>query len=147
MVNSTSPFPEDGNFFWLEDYLQNLYSIVPAALIITPLNDNILQIPPISFFIKPDEKYLFINDKHIIPTLFGNTVIFGDITFETNAFSKDKIDRIEFYINDDLILVDDVFPYEWLWNQNSFGLYNIKIIAVDSTGNLAENNMKVWKFF
>ena len=59
-VNTTSPFPEEADYWWLEGYLPNLYSVIPAALIITPLESNIPQISPVSFFIKPDESYFFI---------------------------------------------------------------------------------------
>ena len=48
-------------------------------------------------------------------TLLGNTFIFGDITFEANAFSKNGIDRIEFYVNDELKYVDNELPFEWNW--------------------------------
>ena len=146
-VNTTSPFPDESDYFWLEGYLPDLYSVIPAALIITPLVDTIPQIPQISFFIKPDEGYLYINGKPIVSTFLGNTVVLGDIKFEVNAFSKDGIERIEFYLNDELKYVDDEFPYEYDWDENSFGRYRLKIISIDTIGNHAENDMKIWKFF
>jgi hypothetical protein len=146
-VNTTSPFPEEADYWWLEEYLPNLYSVIPAAFIITPLTSSIPQILPVSYFIKPDESYFFIKDKHIIPTIFGNTIIVGDITFEANAFSKDGIDRIEFYVNEELKYVDDEFPYVWFWDEQLFGHKMIKISAVDKLGNLANNVMQIWKFF
>jgi hypothetical protein len=146
-VNTTSPFPEEADYWWLEGYLSNLYSVIPAALIITPITENIPPIPPLSYFIKPDEHYFFINDQHIFSTLFGNTVVIGGITFEANAFSTEGIKSIEFFINDKLQVVDDSFPFEWFWNEPSFGRYIVKIIAVDTVGTRAENQMIVWKFF
>ena len=146
-INYTSPFPEDADYWWLEGYLPNLYSVVPAALIITPLEENIPEVTPISFFIKPDESYFFINDKHIVPTLLGNTIIVGDISFEANAFSIDGIERVEFYVNNDQKFVDYDFPYEWVWDEKSFGRYIIEIVAIDNTGNIANGEMGVWKFF
>jgi hypothetical protein len=145
-VNTTSPFPEDANYWWLEEYLTDLYSVVPAALIITPLTEIIPEISPISFFIKPEENYLYINDKYIAQTIFGNTIIIGDICFEVNGFSEEGIDKIEFYVNDELKFTDDIFPYEWLWDNPAFGLYTIKIKAIDNEEFIAENEMRVWKF-
>jgi len=145
-VNTTSPFPEEKEYFWLEDYIPGLYSVVPAVLIITPLADNIPQITPISYFIRPDTNYFFINDKYVIQTLFGNTIVVGDITFEANAYSKEGIEKIEFYVDDEMISVDDVFPYEWLWSGPSIGRFKIGIKAVDNVGNVAENEMTVWRF-
>jgi hypothetical protein len=146
-VNTTSPFPDDADYWWLEDYLPNLYSIIPAALIITPLTDNIPEVSPISFFIKPDEGFIFINEDHILPTILGKTIIFGDITFEANAFSKYGIDKIEFYVNDELKYVDSDFPFEWVWDEKSFGRYNIKIHAIDNSGAVIEKNIRVLRFF
>ena len=146
-VNTTSPFPEDADYWWLEGYLPNLHSVVPAALIITPLIDNIPEVSPVSFFIKPDEGFLFINGNHIMTTLLGNTFIFGDITFEANAFSKNGIDRIEFYVNDEIKYVDNEFPFEWNWKDQSFGRYNITIKAIDNSGDIVENYMGIWRFF
>ena len=146
-VNNTSPFPDEKEYFWLEDYIPGLYSVVPAVLIISPLTESIPEITTRSYFIKPDESYFFINDKHIVPTLLGNTIIVGDISFEANAFSIDGIERVEFYVNNDQKFVDYNFPYEWVWGEKSFGRYSIKIIAIDSTGNIANDKMRVWKFF
>ena len=70
----------------------------------------------------------------------------GDIDFETNAFSRQGIDRIEFYLDDELIAVDDHFPYEWTWDDASFGKHKISIKAVDKVGEKTENEMIIWKF-
>jgi len=145
-VNNTSPFPDEKEYFWLEDYIPGVYSVVPAVLIITPLTDSIPEITPRSYFIKPDSNYLFMNDKHIVQTLFGNTIVIGDITFEANAYSKEGIEKIEFYLDNELIFADDDFPYEWFWSDSSFGRFKIEIKAVDNGGNIAENEMTVWRF-
>lgn len=147
-VNNTSPFPDERDYFWLEDYLNitNVYTIVPAAFIITPLKESIDEMAPRSYFIKPDSNYLFINENHIIQTLFGNTVVIGDIAIEANAFSKERIEKIEFYLNDELMHFDEVFPYEWFWSDTSFGRFAVKIKAIDNTGIISENEMIIWKF-
>jgi len=147
-VNNTSPFPDERDYFWLEDYLNipNVYTIVPAVYIITPLKESMDEINPRSYFIKPDTNYLFINENHIMQTLFGNTVVIGDIAIEANAFSKKGIEKIEFYLNDELIHFDDVFPYEWFWSDTSFGRFVVKIKAIDNTGIISENEMIIWKF-
>jgi len=120
-VNNTSPFPDESNYFWLEDYLNipNVYTIVPAVFIITTIKDIIDEIAPRSYFIKPDSNYLFINENQIIQTLFGNTIVIGDLAIEVNAFSKEGIEKIEFYLNDELMHFDEVFPYEWIWDDTS----------------------------
>ncbi len=146
VVNTTSPFPDEADYFWLENYFPNTYSVITAALIITPLVDTIPQVPPLSFFIKPDEGYLYFHEKPIASTFLRNTIILGDIKFEVNAFSKEGIERIEFYLNDKLQHIDDEFPYEYFWDENSFGRYRLKIISIDTIGNYSEKQMIIWKF-
>ena len=146
-VNTTSPFPEESDYFWLEEYLPDLYSVIPAAVIITPLVDTIPQIPSVSFFIKPDEGYLYISERSIAPTFLGSTILLGNITFEVNAFSKEEIERIEFYLNDELQHIDDEFPYEYFWDEHSFGRYQLKIRSIDTIGNYSEKQMIIWKIF
>jgi len=146
-VNNTSPFPEEKEYFWLEDYISGLYSVVPAVLIISPLAESIPEITTRSYFIKPDESYFFINDQHITPTLLGNTITFGDISFEANAFSIDGIEKVEFYVNDNQKFVDYDFPYEWVWDEKSFGYNIIEIVAIGNTGDIANDKMGIWKFF
>ena len=146
-VNTTSPYPDAPDLWWLEGYLPDLYAVVLAAFIITPITDSIPQLPPVAFFIKPDEGYVLHNGKHIMPTLFGKTVLLGETMIEANAFSKEGIKGIEFYLNDELMYVDDAFPFEWQWSDSSFGKYTLRIIASDTVGNQAEKGMTVWKFF
>ena len=45
------------------------------------------------------------------------------------------IDKVEFIIGNDLKNIDTDWPYEWFWNENSFGFYSIKVRAYDTAGN------------
>jgi len=92
---------------------------------------------------KPLEGYLYINDREIIP-LYLSTIIFGSITVEIDAWDNETgINRIEFYVDNVLKATDDKPPYQWIWDEEVFGLHEIKAIAYDNAGNSANSTMNV----
>lgn len=102
--------------------------------------------PPSVSIEKPREGYLYIFNREIIP--FSKTVIIGRITVKADASDAESgINRVEFYINDELIYTDAEIPYEWTWEKISFGSYNIKAIAYDNEGNPATDSLNVVKIF
>ena len=95
---------------------------------------------------RPKEEYLYIADREIIPTIFRNTVIIGKITMEADVYSEGGIDMVEFYVDDELKFVDEEMPYEWLWDERTFGRHEIKVIAYDKEGNTTSDSQEVWIF-
>lgn len=95
---------------------------------------------------KPKDKYLYIFDREIMPSILGNAIIIGRITIKANVYSEDELDRVEFYIDDILKSSDSEQPYEWLGNERGFGRHEIKVIAYDNKGNTAEDRINVMIF-
>ncbi len=89
---------------------------------------------------KPRTGYLYIFDREIMHT--GKTIAIGKITVEANAKNATKV---EFYVDDELEFVDESLPYKWIWDEISFGKYEIKVIAYGG-GNEAEDAIDLWKF-
>ena len=98
---------------------------------------------PLAVIEKPKENCLYIFDKEIMPVIFGNTIIIGEITVEINAYDEDDIDRVEFYIDDFLESNDTEYPYEWTWDEKSIGRHELRVIAYDNEGNKAEDKINV----
>ncbi len=101
---------------------------------------------PIVYFEKPKDKYLYIFDREIMPSIFGNTIILGKITIEVDAYDEDGVEKVEFYVDNELKYVDDESPYQWLWDERTFGRHEIKAIAYDEEGNKAEDEIDVTIF-
>ncbi|RLF44996.1 MAG: hypothetical protein DRN29_07505 [Thermoplasmata archaeon] len=74
----------------------------------------------------PVSGYLYIFDKPIMKTLFGNTFILGKITVKVTAYN---VDRVEFYVDGQLKYTDEEEPYEWLWDEKAIGRHTIKVIG------------------
>lgn len=98
------------------------------------LNDTI-------YIEKPLIGYLYVFDRMVMP--IRNTIIIGKITIEVKAYG-DKINRVEFYLNNKLKFTDYEEPYEWQWNDFSFGKYEIKIVAYSN--NVKEEKIEVIAF-
>ncbi len=72
----------------------------------------------------PVEGYLYFANKPIMPTLFGRTIILGKINVEVTAYN---VDKVEFYVDDELKHIDEDEPFEWLWDETVFGKHTIKV--------------------
>lgn len=92
---------------------------------------------------KPEEGYLYIFNRKIIPTLLGNTVIIGKITVGATVQSEFGMDKVEFYVDDSLGHTDEEEPYEWLWDEIIVGRHEIKVRAYDIPGNIASDEVEV----
>ncbi len=65
-----------------------------------------------------------------------------------NATDDDSgIDRVEFYVNNQLLGNDTTAPYSWLWNQTAFFRQILTVKAFDKAGNYNSKEIEVWKFF
>jgi uncharacterized repeat protein (TIGR01451 family) len=110
---------------------------------ITSVHDGDDTSPPLITIDKPS-RYLYIADRAIIPTLW-KPIILGGITIEAIAMDDQSgIDRVEFLINNDLQTTDDTWPYEWFWDDLSFGLYTLKAKAYNNMGNSDVDSISVY---
>ena len=110
-------------------------------------------LPPMKVIItKPLENTLYIQDQER-RSLSTNTIIYGPITITANVTSEITITRVEFYIDGKLKDTDTTAPYTYLWKPiiqfHGFSLkHTIKVIAYDSLGNNASDQLNVtkWRF-
>ena len=111
----------------------------------TTFDEFVVYPTPNVNIIKP-EKALYIFNKKIIPLFF--TLIIGEIDIEVNASDYlYGIDRVEFYIDDEIKSTDTSEPYSWTWDEMVFFRHTIKAIAYNNAGNSASDEIVVWKFF
>jgi hypothetical protein len=86
-----------------------------------------------------------VADRAIIPSLFWRTIIFGGITIEVDAFDVESgVNRVEFFIDDTLKHVSTGWPYEWFWNEWTFGFYTLKARAYDNAGHSNIDRVEVY---
>jgi arabinogalactan endo-1,4-beta-galactosidase len=157
------PLTSEGQKKWLRDFLEWCYmkQYIPGVFYFGPelywyhweplslfSNDNVSKYGEakpavdafsefvsnhtLSFITKPKEKHLYIADREITPILLDTKVI-GEITIESKVYSISGIDRVEFYVDDELKYVDKKPPYEWLWDEKAFGRHTLKAVAYDKS--------------
>ena len=86
--------------------------------------------------------------------LFGlsnKTFIYGPITIVADVVADADIDRVEFYVQGQLgfnetVYVDEQAPYEYNWSPLICFEKTIKVVAYDSEGNTATDEIVVFKW-
>ena len=109
--------------------------------------------PPEVSITKPQDGYLYVNILDIIvfelPIRFiiFNTLIIGKIDIEVYAIDNiTGINKVEFYLNDELVGEDETQPYGWTWTNFAILFpYTIKVVAYDNAGNEESDSKIVWK--
>ncbi len=97
----------------------------------------------------PKEKHLYIAGREIkYLTILSKTIIIGkiDVEAEVHGISGD-VEKVEFYIDEQLKFTDYDEPYLWSWNQRSFFRHTIKTIAYFDTKTSTNDEVMVLKFF
>ena len=93
---------------------------------------------------KPMKRSLYINNRWVWSWWF--TMIIGGIDIEVDAYDKDGIDRVEFYINKKLKATNTTEPYTWMWDERAFGFRMIEVKAYDTAGNSNTARIRVLIF-
>ena len=77
-----------------------------------------------------------------------SSIVVGGIDIVVTATDLGGIDRVEFYVDGELKANISSEPYVWIWDESLlFGRRTIKVIAYDTIGSSASDDIKVWKFF
>ena len=110
-------------------------------------NITIEATPPTISMIKPTNG-LYLFDTLVIPLL--KIRIIGKITVVANASDNiSGIQKVEFYVDNNLEYTDDESSYQWTYNVPAilFHKHTIKVKAIDKAGNAKESDeIKVWIF-
>ena len=65
------------------------------------------------------------------------TVIIGKAMIETTVLDETSgIERVEFYVDDELKQTISNGPYEWLWDERILFNHIIKAVTYDNAGNM-----------
>jgi len=102
---------------------------------------------PVVSIVKPVNG-LYFKDFLIRTFLFRNPLIIGFINVEADVVDhKYDIEKVEFYVNEKLMLTLTSAPYIMNWSKTAYGRYIVKVIAYNSIGYTGSDAISVWKFF
>ena len=130
--------PSDGNEF-------NAYYADATNATILVQGGNL---PPIVGIVLPESGKLHLFGKPILNTLFKNTVLIGKTSITASAGDDKGVEKVEFYIDDQLKFTDTQQPYEYSFNKvkllkRLIRQHVLKIIAYDAEGKNATVEIKV----
>lgn len=96
--------------------------------------------------VKPVDRFLYVFGEQRNQLKFpGRKVILGDI--EVIAVGIEPLSRVDFYLNNKLVISDDSEPFVWDWTTFGFGKNKVAAEAYDNTGEFAgRDTFIVWKF-
>ena len=101
--------------YWMEDGgNKRLESIIEYAT--SAMRDHL------AVYIEKPMGFCFF-DKQFIP--MNLPLVIGDVTIKPVVYPK-HVDKVEFYINDNLVYVDTEEPYEYIFNDKP-GLYKMRV--------------------
>ncbi|RKX48850.1 MAG: hypothetical protein DRP25_06870, partial [Thermotoga sp.] len=91
---------------------------------------------------------IYIRGKKVWPVLGifspSFTLIIGSINIEVTADDATSgIDKVEFYVDGDLVYTDTEAPYQWTWNERVFFTHTITVKVYDKAGLTAEDSIEV----
>ena len=77
----------------------------------------------------------------IISSHYSGQTVGEIVTIKVSTNDNDGIKKVEFYINDELVLTLNDSPFQYLWNTTELedGEYIIKVISYDNSGNYTES--------
>jgi hypothetical protein len=102
--------------------LDSLASTESLTLLIT-------QEPLFQVTITKPEKGIYIANIKVLPFFFP--AVFGRIDVEATVriMNETGIDQVEFYLDNELQVVDTMSPYSWRWSKRSFGFHRLHVVA------------------
>lgn len=122
-------------------YLINTTRHIAATMAI--LADIDIEKPQI-YIANPRAGRILFNDnekktyKYKTPLIIDETNIYAEV--KQGAY---PIEKVEFYYNNKLLFTDKEKPYEYMLNKISIGFHKIKVIAYDTNGNNAMDQIKI----
>jgi outer membrane protein assembly factor BamB len=89
---------------------------------------------------------IYFRDTRALP--FFKPFIIGQITIQVEATQEPYgIDRVEFYIDNELKATVTEVPYQWTWGTRTFFTHTIEVAVFDTTGRISRATIDVSKFF
>jgi hypothetical protein len=104
--------------------------------------------PPYVALIAPLPGYIYINwrDVFLLRIPFFMTIVIGNINVVANASdAQSGINRVEFWVNDDLRCTDTTAPYNWTWSEKGIFQETLRVVAYDNAGNQNHTSLTLWK--
>lgn len=97
--------------------------------------------PPQISISKPRPGLYFMDSTRLLP--FSYPFIIGQITFEADVVDTGSgVEKVEFYLENNLEATVTEPPYKWTWNQQATGFWDAEIVVTDRVGHEVFDEIK-----
>ena len=104
---------------------------------------------PAVIITNPKENNLYIvgnETRHMLH--FRKTIVIGKLNIQAEANIPSKVcEKIEFYIDNELMFTDDTAPYSWIWTRTPGVIHTLKVVAYYDNKDILTKELEVWKIF
>jgi hypothetical protein len=91
--------------------------------------------PPVLTKKRPRPGWIYIWDIIAFPIfIVDEAIIYDSLTFKVEAEHQSGISKVEYFIDDQLVVEAIESPFEYLWNIDDIGSYRLKIRAYNNYG-------------
>jgi hypothetical protein len=98
--------------------------------------------------VNPKKGRLYYKDRILLDFLYERTVVLKDVHIIAEVKpGNEKIEKVEFYYDDNLEYTDKDLPYEWCLNKTSLGVHKVKLIAYDQKGKTSTDQVKFFYLY
>ena len=94
---------------------------------------------------QPKSNFLYFNGRELFR--FWNTIVFGPIDVTAEASGSVDFQKIEFYLDDELVYSGNEPPYVWSWNEKQSGVFTIKVVGYYDEGEKTSDMMTLRKIY
>ena len=134
--NTQAPFAQ-----WEQEWYYGMTLCGDPTLTLSETNS-----PQPSIEIISPSNGFYIKDKKILP--FFVPVIVGDTTIKIDIINQGYgIEKMIFYNGEEVLFTDEESPFEFVFNETSFGKQEITVKAIDIVDNTVEKMVTFWKYF
>lgn len=92
----------------------------------------------------PRQGYPYLAGREVAPIPSKLPLVLGKMSVKADPDVEYGIERMEFYVDDELQDIDDEAPYEWVWDEPAWGKHQVKVIAVNMLGKTRCGARAVW---
>jgi hypothetical protein len=113
----------------------------PNNISVTAKDASLNESDPVVINIVLDTQLPTVSLTNIVDGQYLNSII----NVIAEASDNLGVAKVVFYLDTDLKVTDDTYPFVWLWNVGSYAnaLYHLKAVTYDLAGNTAEAGVNV----
>lgn len=110
------------------------------------------NLPPTVGISSPEKGKIHLFGRPLFSTLFQNTILIGKTTIEATAEDDKSVEKVEFYIDDELVKTTVEEPYEYSFRKTGiikhlFRKHTFRAVAYDEQGKTSSSEIEVFTIF